>query len=466
MRPTLSWSAAFITGQIRRALAVAAVASLAACAAESDPLGTTSNGSIRGRVADDAGASVANVTVTLTGNAQTARTTSSAADGVFTFADVPPGTYALSIAAPAGLTIDAASTPSVTVSSGAEAIASFVLNRPPDAVFAAKLRTWLETSTAADQFSGVVLVTRNGNTVFEGAYGRADRERNIPNTMNTQFRAGSTYKMLTAIAVLQLVQEGKLRLDAPFGTYLTDYPNADMSSKATIHHLLTHTGGTGDIFGPQFNANRLQLREIDDYLKLYGTRNLLFTPGTQNAYSNYGFMLLGAVVERVSGMRYDDYITARVLKPAGMTATGTAPEDSIVPNRYNGYMRQTAGGPWVSNVSTLPYRGMPAGGGYFTAEDLARLAAAVREHKLLDAAHTELLTSGKVQISATIKYAYGFMDRVLGGRRFVGHGGSAPGQSAEMVYEPNGGYVIVILSNFDPPLAGLLLNFIGMELPK
>ena len=457
MRPTKALSAAF---------AIATVVSLTACGSDGDPAGATSNGSIRGRVANDVGVSVANAVVTLSGNAQTTRTTNSGTDGVFTFADLRPGTYALSIAAPAGLSVDAASTASVNVISGAEVFASIILNRAPDSVFVGKLRTWLEISTADDDFSGAVLVTKNGKTLFEGAYGRADREKNIPNTMTTKFRAGSTYKMLTAIGVLQLVQEGKLRLDASFGTYLTDYPNADMASKVTIHHLLTHTGGTGDIFGPQFNANRLQLREIDDYLRLYGERNLLFTPGTQNAYSNYGFMLLGAVIERASGMKYDDYIATRILGPAGMTATGTAPEDSIVPGRYAGYMRQSSESPWVSNASTLPYRGTPAGGGYFTAEDLARLAAAIREHRLLDAAHTEMLITGKIPISSTIKYAYGFMDRVLAGRRFVGHGGSAPGQSAELVFEPNGGYVIVILSNFDPPLAGLLLNFIGMELPQ
>jgi D-alanyl-D-alanine carboxypeptidase len=436
-------------------------AAIVAC--DGDAVNAPSYGSVRGRVANDAGISVANVAVTLTGNAQTARTTSSDADGIFTFADVAPGTYALSVAAPAGLTMDAASSTSITVSSGVQANAAVILNRPPDTIFVSKLRNWLESSTALDQFSGAVLVTKNGQTIFEGAYGRADREQNIPNTLTTKFRAGSMYKMMTAIAVLQLVQEGKVKLDAPFGTYLQDYPNADMASKVTIHHLLTHTGGTGDIFGSQFNANRLQLREIDDYLKLYGTRNLLFNPGTQHLYSNYGFVLLGAVIERVSGMRYDDYIQTRILNPAGMTSTGTAPEESFVPGRHKGYMKQN--GAWVSNESTLPYRGTPAGGGYSTVGDFARLAAAVREHRLLDAAHTELLITGKRPVTATIQYAYGFMDRVMAGRRFVGHGGSAAGQSGELVFEPNGEYVIVILANFDPPLAGLLLNFIGMELP-
>ena len=190
------------------------------------------------------------------------------------------------------------------------------------------------------QFSGAVLVTRDGRTLFEGAYGLADRERGVPNTLLTQFRVGSMYKMVTAVATLQLVQAGTLRLDAPLGTYLPDYPNADVASKVTPHHLLTHTGGTGDIFGPLFTANRTELRTTGDYLRLYGTRGLQFAPGAQHVYSNYGFMLLGALIERVSGTSYDDHVAARVLAPAGMTATGTAPEDSLVPGRSVGYMRQ------------------------------------------------------------------------------------------------------------------------------
>ena len=145
--------------------------------------------------------------------------------------------------------------------------------------------------------------------------------------------------MLTAVATLQLVQAGKLRLDAPFGTYLTGDPNAEMASKVTLHHLLTHTGGTGDIFGPQFTERRLELRDTADYLRLYGTRALQFEPGAKHVYSNYGFMLLGAIIERVSGMRYDDYVAANILAPAGMTGTGAEPEDVAVAGRAVGYMR-------------------------------------------------------------------------------------------------------------------------------
>ena len=334
-----------------------------------------------------------------------------------------------------------------------------------DSAFAAALRARLEAATDAGEFSGAVLVARGGRTLFEGAYGLADRERRVPNTPLTQFRVGSMNKMLTAVAALQLVQAGTLRLDAPLGTYLPDYPNAEVASKVTPHHLLTHTGGTGDIFGPEFTARRTELRTTWDYLRLYGTRGLRFPPGTRWEYSNYGFLLLGAVIERVGGRSYDDHVAARVLAPAGMTATGSAPEDSLVPGRSVGYTRQVVPGALVSNAPTLPYRGTPAGGGYSTVGDLARFAVALREHRLLDSAHTALLLSGNVAVGEGARYAYGFFDRVVGGRRFVGHGGGAPGMNGELAFEPNGGYVVVVLSNLDPPAAGQVAAFILNRLP-
>ena len=334
-----------------------------------------------------------------------------------------------------------------------------------DSAFVGALRARLESATQAGQFSGAVLVARDGRTLFEGAYGLADRERGVPNTPLTQFRVGSMNKMMTAVAAMQLVQAGTLRLDAPLGTYLPDYPNAEMASKVTPHHLLTHTGGTGDIFGPEFMARRSELRTTGDYLRLYGTRGLRFEPGARWEYSNYGFLLLGAVIERLGGSHYEDHVAARVLAPAGMTATGSAPEDSVVPGRSVGYTRQPGSGVLVSNAPTLPYRGTAAGGGYSTVGDLARFAAALREHRLLDAAHTATLLAGKIEVGQGARYAYGFFDRVVGGRRFVGHGGGAPGMNGELTFEPNGGYVVVVLSNFDPPAAGQMAAFILSRLP-
>lgn len=337
-----------------------------------------------------------------------------------------------------------------------------------DSAFVAALRARLEADTKADVFSGAVLVTRGGRTLFEGAYGLADRERGVTNRPLTQFRVGSMNKMLTAVAVLQLVQSGRVRLDAPLSTYLPDYPNAELAARVTPHHLLTHTGGTGDIFGPQFMAHRSELRTIADYLQLYGTRALRFEPGTRWEYSNYGFMLLGALIERVSGMSYDDYLAARILAPAGMTATDAAPEDSLVPGRSVGYTRQVAPGALVSNAPTLPYRGTPAGGWYSTVGDFARFAVALREHRLLDPAHTALLLAGKIPVGpgGPVQYAYGFLDRLLAGRRWVGHGGGAPGMNGELTFEPNGGYVIVVLSNLDPPAATRIEAFILGSLPN
>jgi CubicO group peptidase (beta-lactamase class C family) len=340
-----------------------------------------------------------------------------------------------------------------------------VTQEASEATFVAELRARVEAAAATDQFSGAVLVARDGRTLFERAYGLADRERNVPSTPLTQFRVGSMNKMMTAVATLQLVQAATLRLDAPLGTYLSDYPNADVATKVTPHHLLTHTGGTGDIFGPEFTAHRSELRTTTDYVRLYGTRGLRFAPGARWEYSNYGFLLLGALIERVGGASYDDHVAARVLAPAGMTATGSAPEDSLVPGRAVGYTRQVVPGALVSNAPTLPYRGTPAGGGYSTVGDFARFAVALREHRLLDSAHTALLLDGKVAIGEGVRYAYGFFDRVVGGRRFVGHSGGAAGMNGDLAFEPNGGYVVVVLSNLDPPAAGQVSAFILDRLP-
>lgn len=359
------------------------------------------------------------------------------------------------------LSVASAACGSNATAAPSDAVAQAATN---DSAFVAALRTQLTAATAADEFSGAVIVVRDGRTVFEGAYGFADRERKIPNTLQTQFRVGSMYKMLTAVAALQLVQSGKLKLDAPLGTYLTDYPDAETASKVTLHHLLTHTGGTGDIFGPAFNENRLELRNIADYVKLYGTRAPQFTPGAQHVYSNYGFMLLGAVIERVSGKSYDEHIASRVHALAGMTATGAAPEDSPVPGRSLGYMHQ--GGALVSNAPTLPYRGTPAGGGYSTVGDFARFADAIRSGRLLDATHSALLTAGKVPVVPGVQYAYGFIDRTVAGRRWVGHSGGAPGMNGDLAFEPNGGYIVVVLSNFDAPSAGRVSSFILNRLPS
>ncbi|HUN62231.1 MAG TPA: serine hydrolase domain-containing protein [Candidatus Sulfotelmatobacter sp.] len=335
--------------------------------------------------------------------------------------------------------------------------------RQPEAIEA--LKSDLEHDASADRFSGAALVAKDGKVLFENAHGMADREKKTPNTVNTKFRIGSMNKMFTAVSILQLVQAGKIQLTDPLGKYLPDYANKNVATKVTIHQLLTHTGGTGDFFGPEFDAHREELKTLQDYVKLYEKRDLKFEPGSKWEYSNYGFLLLGVVIEKVSGQSYYDYVQEHVFKPAGMESTGSLPENQTVAERSVGYM-QPKPGAWQPNTDTLPYRGTSAGGGYSTVGDLFRFATALTEHKLLDAKHTDLLISGKVDTGrGGDKYAYGFFESTENGMQCFGHGGGAPGMNGDLKICPDAGYVIAVLSNLDPPAATRVSDFVAARLP-
>ncbi len=344
--------------------------------------------------------------------------------------------------------------------------AEFPVERMSEGELLAALRERLEKDSAADKFAGAVIVAKDGKVIFKGAYGMADREKKTPNTLDTKFRIGSMNKMFTATSILQLVRAGKIALADPLGKYVTDYPNKEFASKVTIQQLLTHTGGTGDIFGPEFDAHRKELRTLQDYVNLYGKRNLEFEPGSRWEYSNYGFLLLGVVVERVSGKSYYDYVSENIYGPAGMSASGSLIEEQNVPNRSMGYTRFGGNG-LRPNTDTLPYRGTSAGGGYSTVEDLLKFANVLASHKVLDARNTELLTMGKVNTARGVKYAFGFMDDDTDPAfRHFGHGGGAPGMNGELEIYPQSGYVIVVLANLDPPAAGRISDFVCNRLPK
>ena len=346
----------------------------------------------------------------------------------------------------------------------------FPVARLSEAELIAALRAKLEKDAAADRFAGTALVAKieNGNSkvLYSGSFGLADRERKSPNTLDTRFRIGSMNKMFTATSILQLVQAGKIKLTDPLGKYLTDYPNKDIASKVTIHHLLTHTGGTGDIFGPQYNARRLELRTHADYVALYGDRAPAFEPGSRWAYSNYGMLLLGAVIEKVTGKSYYDYVAQNIYGPAGMTRSGSEPESETVSGRSIGYMRAQGSTGWAANTNTLPFRGTAAGGGYSTVGDLLRFASALMSHKLLNAEHTALLITGKADTGGGGKYAYGFQDARKDGFGFVGHGGGAPGMNGELRIYPQSGYVVAVLANLDPPAATQIASFVDLRLPR
>ena len=345
-------------------------------------------------------------------------------------------------------------------------VAALAAEFPVAAPTLADVESMLAEEAAADRFSGAVLVTRYGEVLFSDAVGLADRDRAIENTLQTRFRIGSMNKMITAVAVLQLVEAGKIDLTAPVGDYLTDYPNADVAATVTIHHLLTHTGGTGDIFGPEFDAHRDELRTHHDYVELYGSRAPEFDPGTRWAYSNYGYVLLGAIIEAVTGQTYYDYVEDHIYEPAGMEATGSLPETELVPDRAIGYTT-TPGGVRSPNTDTLPYRGTAAGGGYSTVEDLTRFAEALLNHRLLSPPGTDLLLTAKVDSGLGEGYAYGFEDlRDAEGRGPVGHSGGAPGINGDLKIYPSSGHVVAVLTNLDPPAAQRISSYIHPRLPQ
>ncbi len=312
--------------------------------------------------------------------------------------------------------------------------------------------------TDADRFSGAVLVARRDKLLLEKGWGRADRTTGRLVTPDSKFSIGSMNKMFTAVAVLQLVEAKKIVLDDPIGKYLTDYPNRDAATKVTVRHLLTHTGHTGDFFGPEFVANRLSLKEPADYVKLFGSQALTGEPGSGFEYSNFGFILLGAIIEKATGQSYYDYVRTNIFQPAGMKATDSLPETDNVPDRASGYRRD--GSAWVSNVDTLPYRGTSAGGGYSTVGDLLRFVQALESGRLLSKT-----MFGEATNPQGGRYGYGFGADGEGALRSYGHNGGAPGMNGDLRVFPQLGYVVVALSNLDPPAASRLVDYFVARMP-
>jgi CubicO group peptidase (beta-lactamase class C family) len=267
-------------------------------------------------------------------------------------------------------------------------------------------------------------------------------------------------KMFTAVATLQLVERGKLSLDDTIGKILPDYPNSNVASKVRVRHLLSHTGGTGDIFGPEFDAHRLELKTLQDYVKLYGERDLQFEPGTKWEYSNYGFLLLGVMIEKVSGKSYYDFVAENIYKVAGMTSSGSEPESVKVANRSKGYMRDRF--EMVSNEPTLPWRGTSAGGGYTTASDLMKFAGALMSNRLLKA---ETLAEATRPQFATGAYGFGFQLGPPDEARTYGHGGGAPGMNAILRVYPESGQSVIVLCNLDSPSASRMGDWLHARMP-
>lgn len=311
----------------------------------------------------------------------------------------------------------------------------------------------LQSLAAAGTFSGVVLIACDGQPIFSAAYGQANRATGAAITMSTRFSLGSMNKMWTAVAVAQLVETGKLSIDAPVGRYLPEISNAAIRDRVLIRHLLTHTSGLGSYFGHGFLSDHVLVRKASDYLPFFVDDPLSFAPGSQMSYSNAGFALLGAIIERVSGMSYFDYVQQHVLDRAAMRTAGFFDVRDLPADAAHPYGRLPGSQEVGDTTPFLESRGGPAGGAYASAADLVAFSRALWTGRLVKTALVNEFTEGKVTMGPDLKYAYGFGEGSLNGWRHVGHNGGAPGVGTEFLSFPDLGFDVVVLTNVNMPVA-------------
>jgi len=316
----------------------------------------------------------------------------------------------------------------------------------------------LDELVAKDEFSGTVLVAKNGKPLYQKAVGYADKGLKVANQIDTKFNLGSMNKMFTGTAIMQLLQQGKLKLDDKVGKFLPDYPNPDVRDKVTIHHLLTHTSGMGLYWQEYFQSPKMaEIQSVADYDKLANRNPLQFAPGEKFFYSNCGPLVLGLIIEKISGMSYYDYVRKFIYEPAAMPNSDCYDISTVVENLAVGY---TKGAPmgrsfkeWHNNLGSHPRKGGPAGGGYSTVEDLLNFDIALRSGKLLSAENFKLMTSGKVARNGQTQYAYLFQEKFVNGHRIIGHNGGAGGINSHLAMYMDLGWTVAIMANYEPPAA-------------
>jgi CubicO group peptidase (beta-lactamase class C family) len=321
-----------------------------------------------------------------------------------------------------------------------------------------ELRAYIDRLVARAAFSGTVLLAKNGRVLMTHATGIANRDFNAPVDLQTKFNLGSMNKMLTAVAIAQLAGQGKLSFDDPIGKFLgADWLDPKILAEVTIHQLLTHTSGLGSYFNERYErSSRLLFREVNDYRPLVLGDTLAFPPGSAWQYSNTGFLLLGAIVEKASGENYFDYVREHVTGPTGMTHTDCYELDRVNPNLAVGYdpMYGSAGIAYRNNIFDHVLRGGPAGGGYSTVEDLLRFDQALRGGRLLSPEILARVWRAYPEWNSP-SYGYGFgVDSTAAGRR-VGHSGGFTGISAHLSMYLDTGYTVAVLSNLSggaPPV--------------
>lgn len=320
-----------------------------------------------------------------------------------------------------------------------------------DSVLVREIEHFLDSENAADRFSGVIFVARGKHVLYQRAFGFADRRHDIPNHIDTKFRIASMTKMFTGVAIAQLVQAQRLKFTDAVSTLLPSY-SAAWSGKVTIYQLLTHTSGLGSIWTDEFRDNPRRYRGVSDYLPLVARQSLQFSPGTDWAYSNAGYVVLGAVIEQLTGRDYRSHIRDSIFAKAGMSTLSNDDIEQNVSNRAIPYTRGGLfGSSWVSAEETGLWTMMPAGGAVLSAEDIWRFSLALMNHNLLSEAYTDSCVSGKIRYRQTASYGFGLANEYVNQDTVVFHDGGADGISANLDIFPRTGIVAVVLSNYDHP---------------
>ncbi|WP_182953322.1 serine hydrolase domain-containing protein [Pedobacter gandavensis] len=316
-----------------------------------------------------------------------------------------------------------------------------------------------------DVFSGAVLFAKGDRVLYEYSTGLAIKKDGIKNNIDTKFNIGSINKMFTAVGVMQLVEQGKLNLNDPLSKFLdsTWIPTA-LADQIKVSQLLNHTAGVGDFFSEKMQAAPLsQFRTLEGYKPFVKLTKLEFEPGTSWSYSNSGMLLLGLIIEKVSGQNYFDYVKEHIYKIAGMESSAMrtfggkepgepveAQENKYLSNQAMGYI-PTIDNTYILASSPIYTIGSAAGGGYSTVGDLHKFGIALLSGQLLS--DSSRLKMFKDELG--IGYGYGFQLSGSPKLEVVGHSGGAPGVNAVSYYFPETGYMIVVLSNYDRGAADL-----------
>jgi D-alanyl-D-alanine carboxypeptidase len=332
----------------------------------------------------------------------------------------------------------------------ADTVVKSAAARIDPAALAKTLSTRLEAAADAG-FSGSVLVADRERILFEKCFGQADPKTGRPVQSDTRFNLASAGKLFTIVAIMQLVEQGRLDLDAPVGRYLSDWPVASVRDQVTARQLLMHTSGLGAYWGGVFEARRSRLRTLSDYLPLLATEPG-FAPGSAWQYSNSGYMLLGLLIEAISGEDYYDYVARHVFAPAGMVDSGYFEVDGRADNVATPHV----GGTGANHRETFRMpepRGGGAGGGYSTPRDLMKFHRALIGGELLSANTLELLFEPVTLPAGTRAppHGLGILRYAIGSDVAYGHPGGAEGVGVEFRAARGAGLVVIVMSNTNEP---------------